>query len=54
MSDALLLPLLPVFVFVMHMGVYYGFWLVLSWLGCGLGWMPEWCVQPLPSWEPWE
>lgn len=35
-------------VFTLHMSAYYGLWLLFGWLGCGLGWVPSWCPQPLP------
>ena len=32
----------------LQMGTYWSLWLLFGWLGCGLGWVPSWCPQPLP------
>ena len=35
-------------VVAMHMAAYWGLWLVLGGIGCGLGYVPAWCPQDLP------
>ena len=32
----------------LHMGVYWGMWLLLGSLGCSLGYVPAWCPRSLP------
>ena len=32
----------------LHMGAYWGLWVLFGWIGCTLGYVPAWCPQPLP------